>query len=269
VPDLTGIQCRCEPPLECGQSLYPVCDGWCPTDLVCIADPSGQEACVCEQPIDCEQSLFPVCDGECPPPEICIPDADGGDFCVCSPPFECEQSPYPTCDGICPDPEICVPDPTGLAGCRCEPPEPPTCDATQAPVCGGTCPPNERCTPLTMTPGGPCECIPCVYVTPGPNIWIDWPNKTTLQWAPIPCAFVYNLYRLTLPRLVDSDSDGLADHYGFCFQPNLFTPQAIDGSNPPIGALHHYLVTGENSVGEGSLGFNSQLLIRPNYTPCP
>jgi hypothetical protein len=33
--------------------------------------------------------------------------------------------------------------------------------------------------------------------------------------------------------------------------------------------MHAYLVTGENPVGEGSLGFNSNLQERPNLTPCP
>ena len=61
----------------------------------------------------------------------------------------------------------------------------------------------------------------------------------------------------------------VADDYGSCYQEDLIVPYATDGSTPPPGQIHWYLVTGEHFVGEGSLGETSSLVERPNTGACP
>jgi hypothetical protein len=90
-----------------------------------------------------------------------------------------------------------------------------------------------------------------------------------LTWTGGTCATRFNVYRSTVPRLLDADMNGLADDYGTCFLPDLLVSQAMDASNPPASFMHTYLVTGENAVGEGGMGYASNLLQRPNLTPCP
>ena len=80
---------------------------------------------------------------------------------------------------------------------------------------------------------------------------------------------MYNVYRYTGATLIDSDGDGLADDYGSCFLPDLMVLQADDASDPPADEMHTYLITGENGVGEGGLGFATGPLERPNDNPCP
>ena len=65
------------------------------------------------------------------------------------------------------------------------------------------------------------------------------------------------------------DRDGLADDYGSCYQADIIGLQTDDLSRPGGGQLYSYLVTGENSVGEGGLGTNSGGAQRPNNNPCP
>ena len=61
----------------------------------------------------------------------------------------------------------------------------------------------------------------------------------------------------------------MADTYGTCFLPDLMSPTATDSSQPPPGSTHWYLVTGENLVGEGPMGYNSFFEERPNSSQCP
>ena len=101
---VTPDRCECLPdPVLCEESEFPVCDGECPQDLVCVTSPDGTQGCVCEPPpVLCEESEFPVCDGECPQDLVCGPDP-AGDACLCFvPPVECEDSDLPICDGDCP-----------------------------------------------------------------------------------------------------------------------------------------------------------------------
>jgi len=88
-------------------------------------------------------------------------------------------------------------------------------------------------------------------------------------WNGLPCARSYNLYRMTYAQIPDANGDGLADDYGQCLQPGLAVAEATDLSVPPAGQAHDYLVTAENPLGEGSMGFNSGWVERPNAKPCP
>ena len=96
-----------------------------------------------------------------------------------------------------------------------------------------------------------------------------FPDKTRLTWTGGTCALTFNVYRQTVSKLVDADMNGLADDYGSCFMTGLVVPESPCGSTPPVSQMNTYLVTGKNGVGEGSLGFNSNLQERPNLTPCP
>ena len=52
----------------------------------------------------------------------------------------------------------------------------------------------------------------------------------------------------------------------------LETRRRIIGAENPATlstAINLAIVTGKNGVGEGSMGFNSNLQERPNLTPCP
>jgi hypothetical protein len=258
--------CRCLPSdVVCDLSPYPACDGDCPPGTVCVPDPLGSERCLCE-PIPCEQSFFPICDGDCPPGTVCVEDPAGDDQCVCQPLIACDETFFPACDGACPPLEQCV-NVAGTDNCRCEPIPDPLCRDSLFPLCDGFCPPDERCTP--GDPGAPCQCLPCRVVVPDDDIEIFFSSKTLLEWTGGTCAVTFNVYRAILPRPVDGDLDGLADDYGSCFLFGLALPQATDLTSPGMGMMHTYLVTGKNPAGEGSLGYTSALLERPNLAPCP
>jgi hypothetical protein len=256
--------CRCDPPIvSCDQSPWPTCNGDCPPGTVCVPDSQIAGQCNCE-PIPCEQSPWPTCNGDCPVGTSCTPLPGGG--CECLPIVPCEDTMFPACDGDCPPDERCVSIP-GTDRCECEPIPDPRCEDTFFPTCEGACPTAERCTP--GDPGQPCSCQPCVAVVPDDNIWILFPDKTRLTWTGGTCALSFNVYRQTVFTLVDADANGLADDYGSCFLSGLLVPEAPCGSTPPLRQMNTYLVTGKNGVGEGSMGFNSNLQERPNLTPCP
>jgi len=92
-------------------------------------------------------------------------------------------------------------------------------------------------------------------------------NTMVWQWGP--CADWYNVYRRVDTSFIDADNNGVADDYGPCFQPNLVLNQVPDSSVPAAGIGSFYLVSGESTVGEGTIGFASNGGMRPNVTPCP
>ena len=69
--------------------------------------------------------------------------------------------------------------------------------------------------------------------------------------------------------MLDLDSNGLADDYGACLQPDIIGLQTDDFADPGPGRMFTYLVTAENGVGEGGMGTNSSGAQRPNLAPCP
>jgi len=258
-------QCTCVvDPFPCDESGFPVCDGECPGGLTCIAE-VDPPSCGCEAPpVACEFSTFPVCDGICDPGESCLAGAAGSD-CACGPPPACEDAAFPECDGECRDGGQCAP----IAGgdqCECLAP---ACQDSPFPVCDGSCPVDFVCTTPLAGAGG-CDCIPCNLVQlPAEVTGFRWSDKIDFTWDPVACATAYNVYREISVRLIDADSDGVADSYGTCFLAGVATTAGADPSSPVSGSTGFYLVTGENASGEGPLGNASNGLPRPNTSPCP
>ena len=85
----------------------------------------------------------------------------------------------------------------------------------------------------------------------------------------MPCADYYNIYKRTASLLTDADGNGVADSYGSCDQMDQAENMTADSMIPPSGMASFYMVTGENPVGEGSLGYASNGLERPNRDRCP
>ena len=106
-------------------------------------------------------------------------------------------------------------------------------------------------------------------MVPGEVRNVQWLDKIEFAWDPLVCIDVYNVYREVAVRLIDVDSNGVADSYGPCFLPDRLVPQGADPSSPLPGRCNYYLVTGENGSGEGTLGSASNGLARPNTLPCP
>ncbi|MCP3982247.1 MAG: DNRLRE domain-containing protein [bacterium] len=258
LPDPESDTCTCLP-RACAAGPYPECLGQCPAGTACVPD-TANGLCTCVTTAACEQSPFPECLGGCAAGETCQPNPETGE-CLCV--GACEQGPFPECLGGCPAGDVCAPD---LLTDECTCVEAPFCGVTY-PVCDGSCPPDEVC--VRDFPGQDCICLGCLQVAPGPIGPIEWVGQHRLVWPLSPCALVYNVYRLTAARLEDVNHDGLADDYGSCFQPDLAITEALDTSVPPPDQLHFYLVTGENSFAEGTLGSNSQQVPRPNDSPCP
>jgi hypothetical protein len=108
-----------------------------------------------------------------------------------------------------------------------------------------------------------------INMPPGEVQNLAFSSVTTLGWDALPGAASYNVYRASLGGFVDSDADGAADSYGACLDPGLPANSDTDASTPPAGSVFAYLVTGRNTVGEGTLGRGSSGASRPNTSPCP
>jgi hypothetical protein len=108
-----------------------------------------------------------------------------------------------------------------------------------------------------------------INVPPGEVQNLAFSSGTTFGWDALPGAASYNVYRATLGSFVDSDADGAADSYGACLDTGLTANSDSDATPPPAGSVFAYLVTGRNSVGEGTLGRGSSGASRPNISPCP
>jgi hypothetical protein len=152
----------------------------------------------------------------------------------------------------------------GSDDCECVP-EKTACYYSLYATCDGSCPPDQTC---VAGPEG-CRCEPCDLVAPGPIDGVHWPfDKVRYRWFEKACATVYNTYILRAMRMTDSDGNGVADSYGACWTPDLPITEDIFG-DPPSGMCDFILVTAENAVGEGPMGWASNSLPRPNLTPCP
>lgn len=269
---LAGSAGKCPPPDQtpCSESEYPMCAGICPPGETCVTGPN--QSCGCEPLPPCGYpGDFPACNGVCPQGQACEP-VPGTTACSCVEEFPaCGDTTYPQCNGSCPQGEVCVNEfATNL--CQCEP-QPAACGDSAYPACGGACPVNTKCTARDV-PFPTCECVACPELGPSglDGISVSWPGtKSELRWTgPLECALVYNVYRFTGARLPDVDADGLAESYGTCFVSDIIELGASDATPPPQpGAVHWYLVTGENFDLEGSLGTNSNQVERPNAAPCP
>jgi hypothetical protein len=113
-----------------------------------------------------------------------------------------------------------------------------------------------------------CYCIGCINTDPGSTGGTGWTSRTTMTWEPAACASSYNVYRNS-GGLFDLDRDGAADSYGSCLQSGLSGLEVSDTSSPPAGRSFFYAVSGKSLNGEGSLGYASNGVLRPNPEPCP
>ena len=125
--------------------------------------------------------------------------------------------------------------------------------------------------PLTLAEGSggggvSTQCVgpPTEVSPPGAEQPLIFEDRTTLRWEDgfASNADTFNLYRGEIASLAGGD-------YGTCFLSDLVSPTAEDGADPPSGVGWTYLVSGENSAGEGVLGNDSFGALRPNATPCP
>jgi hypothetical protein len=89
------------------------------------------------------------------------------------------------------------------------------------------------------------------------------PDSVTMTWDVESAAGTYQVYRDPLARL-------LLGGTGTCWQSGLVAPQVVDAQIPVAGTGYFYLVTSRNSLSEeGTKGFGSSGLERPNPIPCP
>lgn len=91
-------------------------------------------------------------------------------------------------------------------------------------------------------------------------------DPTVLTWeAGMP---FFNLYRGSIAGLRAS---GVYTPAGSCLVSGLTAASYADAGSPPApGDAYYYLVTGENAAGvEGTLGFDSRGVERPNASACP
>jgi hypothetical protein len=97
---------------------------------------------------------------------------------------------------------------------------------------------------------------------------------TTLSWATIPHAQIYNLYRGTIPdRLMGSRGLGPSAYDHVCHTPGIPSPDrpstiiVSDSATPVLSTAFYYAPNGENRC-EGSLGNASSGGERPNDRQC-
>ncbi len=113
---------------------------------------------------------------------------------------------------------------------------------------------------ITVTLAKPSEVSPSA--SPQPLIFSA--DKEVLTWeeASASGSTTFNLYRGSASLLP-------GENYGTCFKSGIATNADADSASPPVGVCWTYIVTGETSGGEGSMGNNSSGAQRPNNNPCP
>jgi len=100
------------------------------------------------------------------------------------------------------------------------------------------------------------------YPPPGEVRNERWTGKTVLSWDPEGSVGTYEVYRDLMSSLPGS--------FGACFQSPLLAETATDAASPAAGTAWFYLVTARNRLGEeGTKGFRSSGVERPNASPCP
>lgn len=101
------------------------------------------------------------------------------------------------------------------------------------------------------------------YPPPGEVANLRFADTTTLIWQPEPSIGNYALYRALLTALSGGST-------GDCSQFGLTGITATDAASPPVGNGFFYLVTARNRLAEeGTKGFDSAGVERPNPLPCP
>ena len=88
-------------------------------------------------------------------------------------------------------------------------------------------------------------------------------DKVTLRWDPEKSVGAYNLYRGPLTALAGGST-------GSCLQATIAGEAATDQATPPLGDGYFYLTTARNRLDEeGTKGYRSSGVERPNPLPCP
>jgi len=99
------------------------------------------------------------------------------------------------------------------------------------------------------------------YPPPGEVQQQLFTSKTTIVWNPERSVGLYEVYRDPLSGLLGG---------GACFASGLTTEGATDSATPAAGQGYFYLVTARNRLGEeGTKGFRTNGVERPNSSPCP
>jgi hypothetical protein len=100
-----------------------------------------------------------------------------------------------------------------------------------------------------------------VYRPPGEIQQLLFTGKTTMTWSPEKSVGQYEAYRGPMSSLAGA---------GTCLVSPLATEVTNDASAPASGQGFFYLVTARNRLGEeGTKGFKTGGLERPNSSPCP
>lgn len=101
------------------------------------------------------------------------------------------------------------------------------------------------------------------YPPPGEARNLKFTNKTTLAWDPEKSVGHYEVYRDLLSALPGGGT-------GTCFASALTSSTTTEPANPASGQAWFYLVTARNRLDEeGTKGFRSNGMERPNSAPCP
>lgn len=86
-------------------------------------------------------------------------------------------------------------------------------------------------------------------------------SNVRIEWGEVPGAGAYNIYRDHLDFLGPIN-------YGVCLAPALSNTWWNDPAVPSLGQGFFYLLTATVDGAEGPLGYDSQCLKRPNFSPC-
>ncbi len=101
------------------------------------------------------------------------------------------------------------------------------------------------------------------YPPPGEVLGLRFTDRQTLRWNPERSVGDYSVYRDLVSAL-----SGLG--FGSCLDHHVVQEGATDTQTPGAGQGYFYLVTAENRLDEeGTKGFRSNGMERPNHAPCP
>lgn len=120
---------------------------------------------------------------------------------------------------------------------------------------------NAQSRAFLLTPAGATP--PTESSAPGSTSPLIFLDKTTLSWehGSVSSSVVFNLYRGDLAQLPAVGAS--------CYKPELPLPSTTEDAQPGGAAGWYYLVSGENSAGEGPLGFASGGAPRLPEAACP
>jgi hypothetical protein len=101
------------------------------------------------------------------------------------------------------------------------------------------------------------------YPPPGEALALRFTGPQELSWDAERSVGAYDVYRDAMTALAGGAT-------GACFQPDVSAENSSDASIPLNGEGFFYLVTARNRLGEeGTKGFRSGGVERPNPAPCP